>query len=183
MVDEMPLPKQQRLGRRMDDRQYSALVSGRVLDQAGTPVAKGTAVLWKDGRGTQLPFSEGKYSISITAPGKYRIDIKGPGFAKASQELQVEAGKVYRHDFSLPPGGSVRGKVMDAGGRPLPEGDVFYRVGTTSFGIPIEQDGTYRIDGLAPGEYPVSVMVGEKNVARQVRVEAGKETVLDFTVR
>lgn len=183
MVDELPKPKQQRLGRRMDDRQSSALVSGKVTDQSGQPVLKGTAVLWKDGKGTQYPFSEGKYSLAVTVPGKYRIDMKGPGFAKSAHELQIDAGKVYRHDFALPPGGSVRGKVMDAAGRPVQDGDVFYRVGTTSFGIPIDQDGTYRIEGLTPGEYSVSVMVGERSVARQVRVDAGKESVLDFMVK
>ncbi len=183
MVDEQPLPKQQRLGRRMDDRQYSALVSGRVLDTRGNPVPKGTAVLWKDGRGTQHPFSEGKYSVAVTEPGKYRVELKGSGFAKSSREFQIEKSKVYHHDYTLPPGGVILGKVVDGAGRALQEGDVFYRAGDTSFGVPIDHDGSYRIEGLTPGEYKVSVMVGEKNVSQVVRVEAGKESIQNFTVR
>ena len=35
MVDELPLPKEKRLGRRLDERQHAALVTGRVTDRAG----------------------------------------------------------------------------------------------------------------------------------------------------
>jgi hypothetical protein len=183
MVDELPLPKQKRLGRRMDDRQHSALVSGSVSDRSGRPVAKGTSVLWKDGRGTQHPFNDGRYTIAVNNAGKYRIDVKGPGFAKASHELQIEEGKVYRRDFTLAPGGSIKGKVVDGGGRALLEGDVFYRDGNTSFGVPLDTDGTYRIEGLAPGQYNVSVTAGEKSASHQVEVVAGKESVQDFVVK
>ena len=75
MVDELPLPKQKRLGRRMNDRQSSALVSGTVNDKTGKPVAKGTAVLWKDGRGAQYPFNDGRIVSSDgldLAPGAWR---------------------------------------------------------------------------------------------------------------
>ena len=42
------------------------------------------------------------------------------------------------------------------------------RDGTTSYGVPIDRDGTYRIEGLAPGQYKVSVMIGEKEVSHDV---------------
>jgi len=183
MVDELPQPKQQRLGRRMSDRQYSALVSGSVNDRAGKPVAKGTAVLWKDGRGSQHPFNDGRYTIAVSKAGKYRIDVKGPGFAKGSHELQIDEGKVYRKDFTLASGGVIRGRVVDSGGKVLQEGDVFYRDGNTSFGVPLDTDGTYRIEGLLPGQYKVSVTAGEKSASLQVQVEAGKESVQDFVVK
>jgi hypothetical protein len=44
----------------------------------------------------------------------------------------------------------------------------------------VEQDGTYRIEGLAPGQYPVSYTQGEKRVSRVGQVVAGKETIMDF---
>jgi len=183
MVDELPLPKQKRLGRRMDDRQHSALVSGAVSDRSGKPVAKGTAVLWKDGRGAQHPFNDGRYTIAVNHAGKYRIDVKGPGYAKASHELQVEEGKVYRRDFTLPAGGVIKGRVVDGGGKSLPEGDVFSRDCNTSFGVSLDTDGTYRIEGLTPGQYKVSVTAGEKSASAQVQVEAGTESVQDFVVK
>ena len=183
MVDELPLPKQQRLGRRLDGQQHAALVSGRVTDRTGAAVPKGTAVLWKDGRGTPSPFSDGKYAVAIPNPGAYRLEVKGPGYARSAQEIQVVAGSVYQRNFSLLPGGTIKGKVTDGGGRVIDDGDVFYREGNTSFGVPIERDGTYRIEGLVPGEYKVSVMIGDRSVVRSVRVEAGKETIQDFEVR
>ena len=183
MVDELPVPKQQRLGRRMSDRQHAALVSGTVKNSSGAAVEKGTAVLWQDGRGTQYPFFDGRYTLAVTRSGAYRVELKGPGYAKESEEFQIEVGKLYRKDFTLPPGGVILGRVVDRNGRPLPDGDVFYRAGNTSYGVPIDQDGAYRIDGLAPGQYKVSVMIGEQEVSQSVSVEAGKESVQDFTVR
>jgi hypothetical protein len=183
MVDELPLPKQKRLGRRMNDRQSSALVSGIVNDISGKPVVKGIAVLWRDGRGAQYPFNDGRYTIAVANAGKYRIEVKGSGYAKASYEAQIEQGKVYRKDFTLAAGGVIKGKVVDSTGKALQEGDVFYRDGNTSFGVPVDRDGTYRIEGLTPGQYKVSVMVGDKNVSHQIAVEAAKESVQDFVVK
>jgi len=182
MVDELPMPKEKRLGRRLDDVQHSALVTGRVTDTNGALVQKGSAVLWKDGRGTPYPFADGRYAAALTIPGKYRVELRGPGFAKSSQELEIKQGTVYQLNFTLHPGGSIKGKVIDSGGRPISDGDVFYREGNTSYGVPLEKDGTYRIEGLAPGEYKVSVMTGDRETSRTGRVEAGKETLMDFMV-
>jgi outer membrane usher protein FimD/PapC len=90
---------------------------------------------------------------------------------------------VYRLNFTLRPGGVIRGKVVDAAGRPVPDGDVFYRDGNTSYGVSINADGTYRIEGLAPGQYSVKVLIGDKSVSRTGKVDAGKEIVLDFMLQ
>jgi hypothetical protein len=63
------------------------------------------------------------------------------------------------------------------------DGDVFYKEGSTSYGVPIERDGVYRIEGLAPGPYKVTVMLGDKEASHTVQVESGKETLLDFSVK
>jgi hypothetical protein len=183
MVDELPLPKQKRLGRRLDNRQHSALVTGRVSSKTGASIPKGTAVAWKDGRGAPYPFSDGRFAMALQSPGKYRIELKGPGFAKSSQQLEVEQGQAYHIDFTLRPGGVIKGKVIDPSNRPIPEGDVFYRDGDTSYGVSIDRDGTYRIEGLAPGQYKVTVMLGDQNIPKTVEVEAGRETVADFVVK
>ncbi len=182
MVDELPIPMQKRLGRRLDDRQHAALLSGSVTAVSGDPVRKGTAVIWKDGRGTQHPFSEGKYVIAVSSPGKYRLEVKGSGFAKSSYSLEIEQGKTYHKDFALSPGGVIRGKVTGSDGKSFTEGDVFYRDGTTSFGIPIDQDGTYRIEGLAPGQYNLTVTAGDRTVTGKVVVKAGEEVIQDFHI-
>ena len=183
LVDELPLPKQQRLGRRMDERQHASLVSGKVVDRTGLPVAKGTAVLWKDGKGIPYPFSEGVYTIAVTIPGSYRLEVKGAGYAKASQEVQLAMGQTQRRDFTLAPGGTIKGMVTDAQGRIVAEGDVFYRDGNASFGVPLDRDGSYRLEGLAPGTYAVKLLAGDREIVRQVQVEAGKESLQDFILK
>jgi len=183
MVDELPSPRTNRLGRRLDDRQRSALVTGRVLNKSGAPVAKGSVVLWKDGRGVPESFVDGKYTVAIAAAGKYRLELRGAGCAKASKELQVELGNVYTMNFELQPGGVIKGKVVDSRNRPVQEGDVFYRDGTASYGVPIDRAGTYRIEGLAPGAYKVTVMIGDREVSRTAQVEIGSETVVDFMLK
>ena len=140
-------------------------------------------VLWKEGRGTPSPFVDGKYAAVFPNPGKYRVELRGTGYSKSSREIQAEPGQVYRLNFTLQPGGVIKGKVTDAGGRPLQDGDVFYQDGTTSFGVPLDRDGTYRIEGLAPGPYKVSVMIGEKKVSHDVAVDAGKESLMDFVIK
>jgi len=183
LVDELALPKEKRLGRRLDDRQHSALVTGRVTDTRGKPVVKGSVVLWKDGRGTPSPFLDGKYSVALSGTGKYRLELKGPGFAKSSQDLQVAQGTTYKLDFTLQPGGVIKGKVLDANGKPVSDGDVFYKDGSTSYGVPIEREGSYKIEGLAPGQYKVTVMAHDKEVSRSTMVETGRETSLDFVIK
>jgi len=183
MVDELPFPKETRLGRRLDERQHSALVTGKVTGKAGLPVAKGSVVLWKDGKGVPVLFDDGRYVATFSSIGKYRVELKGPGYAKSSRELQVEQGQVYRLDFTLQPGGVIKGKVQNGSGKPVQDGDVFYKDGSASIGVPIDRDGTYKIEGLAPGQYSVSVMTGEKTVSRSASVDPGKETVVDFVVR
>ncbi len=183
MVDELPSPHEKRLGRRLDDRQHAALVTGTVNDKNGAPVPKGTAVLWKEGRGAPYSFTGGRYAAALTDPGTYRVELRGAGFAKSSREVRIAEGQVYKLNFTLQPGGVIKGAVVDASGRPLQEGDVFYRDGNTSFGVPVDKDGTYRIEGLAPGEYKISAMLGDKEVSRTGLAEAGKETVLDFVIQ
>jgi len=97
--------------------------------------------------------------------------------------LNVETGKTYRLDYKLRPGGVIKGKVLDGTGRPVSEGDVFYLDGRVSYGVPIENDGTYRVEGLAPGLYKVSVSLSDKGLSKTVSVEAGRETVADFVLK
>ncbi len=183
LADELALPKEKRLGRRIDAVQHSALITGKVADQAGTPVKRGTLVLWKDGKGTPSPFTDGRYSAALPVPGKYRIELRGAGFAKTAQELVVEPAQVYRINMILQPGGVIKGKIVDANGLPVPDGDVFYREGSMSYGVPVELDGAYRIEGLAPGQYSLSYMRGEKKVSRVGQAVAGKETIVNFVAQ
>jgi protocatechuate 3,4-dioxygenase beta subunit len=183
MVDDQPTPKEKRLGRRMDNRQHSALITGRVNDIKGSPVMKGSVVVWKDGTGTPYPFADGRYAAALSQAGRYRVEVRGPGFAKSAQEIQIEPGQVHKMNFTLKPGGVIKGRVFNSSGRPVQDGDVFYRDGKTSFGVPLDKDGSYKIEGLAPGQYKVTVMIGHKELSNIAEAAAGKETLLDFVLK
>jgi len=144
---------------------------------------KGSSVLWKDGRGTPTSFTDGRYAVTLPTPGTYRIELKGPGYAKSSQEIHTEPGRIYKINFTLQAGGVIKGKVIDGAGRPYQEGDVFYLDGNTSFGVPVERDGTFIIDGLSPGDYKLTVMIGDRKVSRIANAEAGKVTIADFVLK
>jgi hypothetical protein len=183
MVDELPIPREKRLGRRIDDLQHAALVTGKVSDGAGSPVVKGTVVLWKDGKGAPISYSDGRYAVALPEPGTYRIELRGAGFRKSSRQLLAKPGQVYTMNFSLDPGGVIRGRVFDHAGMPLQDGDVFYKEGNVRFGVPVQSDGSYRIEGLAPGEYTLTVFQGTREASRTAMATAGKETVLDFILK
>jgi len=180
MVDELPLPKEKRLGRRLDNQQHAALITGSVKDATGAPIPRGTVVLWKEGKGVPSAFNDGHYASTLQNFGKYRVDLKGSGFAKSSREIQVEQGHVYQLDFTLLPGGVIIGKVVNFSGKPVIEGDVFYRDGNSSFGVSLDKEGNYVIEGLAPGHYKVFYLSGDKQISHEAQVDAGKTTTLDF---
>jgi hypothetical protein len=85
-------------------------MTGWVNDANGLQIQKGSVVLWKDGRGKANLFVGGRFAATLSIEGRYRVELKGPDFAKLSQELQVEQGRVSHMKFTLQPGG-VKGKV------------------------------------------------------------------------
>ncbi|PQJ34660.1 hypothetical protein BSZ35_08660 [Salinibacter sp. 10B] len=77
--------------------------------------------------------------------------------------------------------GVVQGTVTDGQERPLPGANV--AVQRLQRGAATQADGSYRIDGLAPGEYTLRVsLVGFAAKTATVTVEAGETTTLNFTM-
>jgi hypothetical protein len=183
MVDELTVPREKRLGRRTDDRQHAALVTGRVSDHAGTPVLKGTVVLWRDGKGLPVGFADGRYAAALPETGTYRVELRGPGFRRSSRELQARPGQVYKMNFILEPGAVIKGRAIDNTGKPLHDGDVFYKEGNTRVGAPVQDDGSYRIEGLAPGDYVLTLIQADKQMSKSIRTTARTEIVLDFELK
>ena len=83
----------------------------------------------------------------------------------------------------------VHGKVVNPAGQPLSSGEVkFTKDVTTPFKdekftntVEIDKDGTYTAPGVAPGEYFIYVIQGDKTLDRQqVKFTAGQDATLDF---
>lgn len=77
--------------------------------------------------------------------------------------------------------GSVRGTVTDLGGDGLPGASVLIQ-GTAHYAL-TEADGSYQIDGVAPGDYVVeAILEGFKTASEEVKVPAGGSATADFTL-
>jgi 5-hydroxyisourate hydrolase-like protein (transthyretin family) len=124
---------------------------------------------------------DGKYRITGVPEGKYLIEPVAPAFVisdlnnSRGQTVIVSAGdNIEGIDFDLIRGGVITGKVTDADGHPIVEEAVnvlpadYPRSGYSSLphGFQTDDRGIYRIFGIRPGRYKVSV--GAESVYRGV---------------
>ena len=167
---------------RVDLRVHRGLyIRGRVLDPAGEPVA-GTyvwatpqAVLFGSSARTK---EDGSFALGPVIPGRYQLVAHGwthddsePADADAGDEDVV---------LRLRIGGSMRGVILDAETRKACAGELVFglrdegRVTMTSS----NGDGSFKIEGLPPGEYYFVARSGGQRVGVLpiVAVQRGVET-------
>ena len=125
----------------------------------------------------------GKYFLSATAsednfgfaPDVVEQDVTGfaptyfPGtpIESDAQPIEVTAGAELVADIALVPArlSTISGVVVDARGRLAKTGMIMVRTAASGFmgprtGGQIKPDGTFRVSGVAPGEYRLNVMAG-----------------------
>jgi hypothetical protein len=124
----------------------------------------------------------GKYYVSATAAEENRfggdvVEQEVTGFAPTyfpgtpietdAQPIEVTAGAELVADIALVPArlSTISGVVVDARGRLAKTGMIMARAATPGFmgprvGGQIKPDGTFRMNGVAPGEYRLNVMAG-----------------------
>src|SRR2546425_8172078 len=111
-------------------------VSGRVVDaESHSPIAGARVVLFPaeqmlppGATGPQQAMTDvnGQFVCDAVAPGRYRIDAQKIGFAPLadasnSSVLEVTAGHALTGlELRLKKGGAITGRIVDAGGEPLP---------------------------------------------------------------
>ncbi|MGD1069878.1 MAG: carboxypeptidase-like regulatory domain-containing protein [Bryobacteraceae bacterium] len=151
-----------------------ASVEGVVTDAVtGTPIPRVHVSL--RGAGGRQPHqyatasgADGKFSITGIAPGSYQIDGRRVGFVmpsgpRAGNRVELKDGDT-RTDLSiaLTPTGAITGHVTDADGNPVEGATVEAQGGTRSGdSSSTDEQGQFRIGGLAPGRYRVIASHGE----------------------
>jgi len=96
-------------------------VAGRVVDDAGAPVAGASVEARAAGvgaAGDAEPFraradAEGRYRLEGLAEGPWRIGLGAAGHVGQSELVRVDAGALRRSDVALARGAIVRGRVTD----------------------------------------------------------------------
>jgi hypothetical protein len=110
--------------------------------------------------------ADGKFAIAGIAPGSYSVDGKKPGFVMPTSprdrirvELEADDTKTGI-EIKLMPTGTITGRVTDADGEPV-EGASVEAQGTRSGdSAATDEQGQFRIGGLAPGRYRVKASSG-----------------------
>jgi hypothetical protein len=172
-------------------------VSGRVT-LGDKPVPRAVVMLTTPERGPQrtpparaTTDEDGRYRLTGVPAGSYTIAPSTPAFVVPAETSYAQPGKsitlsegeeVDGIDFSLIRGGVITGRVTDADGRPLVEQYVnIIRVDERGQKLPssyfnpfrfgTDDRGVYRLYGLAPGRYKVSV--GDSPDSGMVRIGFG----------
>ncbi len=164
-----------------------ALVAGRVLDEAGKPVANAHVLLEPDcdpevpaadGHSrTGAPFladarnhetrsrSDGSFGFATVAAGRWiaaaRVRDQG---GRAVLSLTVRAGDLIEGiELRMAAGLAIAGRVVDRAGGPVDRVWVSIYSDATGSSAPVQQlakpDGSFRVSGLAPGSYRVVAQV------------------------
>lgn len=139
-----------------------------------------------------LTDADGLATLKDVPVGSYTLRVRHPGYAPASKDGVVVAESQI-HDcgvLALAAAGRIRGRVLDAGGKPVPAALVQYReVGSDAWSdSEFANAGSYRLQGLAGGRYELRARSVGPNASDAfgavvtVGVEAGDTAVADLTV-
>lgn len=134
-------------------------VSGRVIDDAGTPVAG--AEVWLASSAAFQPFStmsqgDGSFRFAAVADGSYQAGVDKTGFARAERvPVTVDGSSVTGIELRLTKGGAIVGRITGVEIADLARVQVQARGRGMPSGGRVEPDGSYRIDHLGEGEWRV----------------------------
>ena len=176
---------------RLDLRlEQGAEVSGRIVDRDGPVAGAGVRLLPQDSGAAffpapQISLSDGTFRFPAVADGRYRLEVEkaGASMSPPSQDLQIAGQPVTGLEIRLERGGAVAGRLRGLGVPDLSRA----LVRATSPDLPgqrgqVGPDGTYRIEGLAPGAWTVvATLEGGRQAGGIVTLGKGQaEAILDL---
>ncbi|HWO19602.1 MAG TPA: carboxypeptidase regulatory-like domain-containing protein [Kofleriaceae bacterium] len=148
-----------------------ATVRGRVLTKSGEPVdgawvsarKVGGASREKRSFDSDTSEAEGRYEIVGLRPGSYELEVDSPRGVtpEGSFKVDIAAGATVERDLVLEDGGTIRGTIVDAEGRPVAAVEASARAASGQFtwnpgGLPkSDPAGAFVIEGVRPGDYRV----------------------------
>lgn len=157
-------------------------IRGSVVDAAGKPVEKirVSAQAQPDpskpraqttGAWGEKTDAAGRFALAGLLPGAYRVSVDAwdPPRATPPKPLEVtlpEGKDLEDIRIALPATGEVRGRVRDPQGRPVGRIGVELSDGKQWQSVPAADDGTFRFEHVAAGEYRAVASRGWDSTAR-----------------
>jgi len=148
-------------------------VSGRVVDEAGNPVASAQLILIA-GRTfmdtlSALSGPDGAFHFDGVQAGTFRLSTRKAGYAAnpMGDTVTVTNASVSGLEVKLTAGGSLTGRITGV------EFSQLARVSVAANGMrpgQVDADGVYRIPNVAPGTYTVSASVPDTPLHAEGRV-------------
>jgi protocatechuate 3,4-dioxygenase beta subunit len=169
-----------------------------VLATSGGPVRKAQVNIFSQERRTPLMAAtneEGKFVFERVPAGDYRINVNHSRFVgidesgrsrETSRRISVAEGQLVKGlVFKMMPGAVVTGRVLDEYGEPQPRANVnvqryVFRQGKKQL-MPMssgqsDDRGEYRLFGVPPGRYYLSVHYEDHQWARSVQPAGAQES-------
>jgi carboxypeptidase family protein len=145
-------------------------IQGTVVNAAtGHPIARALVELYLEGKRAVLTGAEGEFVFDKLPEEGAMISARRPGFLMKNTMVEARAGKIV---VKLVPECVISGTVVDSEGEPIENATIEALVSRMSDGrmelvqthSPMrdrtDEDGNFRLGGLSPGKYYVSVTAG-----------------------
>jgi len=169
------------------------VLSGRILDANGAPVPRATIVAQFHDAWMTIANADGEFSIKVADDDPVTVNATAAG--QPIRTMQVTPGSGIT-EIRLPPGGSIRGRVLDAAGQPkkgvlvrawaevgtLGRADRISRALLDALRIPARwtattaEDGTFTIPNIEAGAYKLDA-AGKDGTSAQARVQTDGPSV------
>jgi protocatechuate 3,4-dioxygenase beta subunit len=176
------------------------VVTGRlVIDDGSTKLAGcGKGWVWVSGKNdrrfTAATEDDGAVRFEAILPGTYTVSARCEGYLEEDvyPKLVVEDVDVTGLEWKVKIGGNFVGTVKTKAGTPLADANVTARTvggdprGQRSWGnATSEDDGTYKVRGVAPGEYLLDVQAEDHPTPKdpmKATAVAGQDVTADIVV-
>ena len=150
-----------------------ATIRGRVVTKSGAPVDEarvsarnvGGAAREKVGRAGDRTTADGHFVITGVRAGTVKLDVGHDLYnaPKDGWKVEVTPGAVIERELVVEDGGSIKGVVVDAQGKPVAAVHVSAMSLLERFwgdSVRTNSDGGFQLDGLRPGEYRITAHRG-----------------------
>jgi len=144
------------------------VLSGTVVDENGTPVARAEVVASGDNQETWRTSCDGSGKFRLSLPLRAQSVNVWAGFGQRKdlrEGIAVQEGELDPLELRLVPPASLAGRVLDTQDRPQPGVIVEAQRGSTFWRTATGADGAWALPGLMPGDYTLRAQADGAPVA------------------